>query len=93
MGPVYGQDKNEAQLLRNCYHNALQLAVSHSLSSIALPAISTGAYAYPPAEAATVASAAVAEFLSLDRTLREVRLVFIRQRDADIFLDNQQFDR
>ena len=44
VGPVYGQGKNEAQLLANCYHHALQMAVNHSLSSIAFPAISTGAY-------------------------------------------------
>jgi O-acetyl-ADP-ribose deacetylase (regulator of RNase III) len=92
VGPVYGQhDGREAELLAACYRNSLQLAVNQSLTSIAFPAISTGVFGYPTSEAATVASAAVAEFLAADQTLREVRLVFFQQRDADAFLENHTF--
>lgn len=92
VGPVYGRhDGNEARLLASCYRNSLRLAANHSLTSIAFPAISTGVFGYPASEAAAVSSAAVSEFLSADQTLREVRLVFFRQRDADAFLENQQF--
>jgi O-acetyl-ADP-ribose deacetylase (regulator of RNase III) len=92
VGPIYGRhDGREAELLAACYRNSLQLAVNQSLNSIAFPAISTGAFGYPTSEAARVASAAVAEFLAADQTLREVRLVFFQQRDADAFLENHTF--
>lgn len=92
VGPVYGRHGGrEAELLRDCYRNSLRLAASHSLSSIAFPAISTGAFGYPTSEAAAVASAAVAEFLSSDQTLREVRLIFFQRRDANVFLENHTF--
>lgn len=92
VGPIYGRHAGrEAELLTACYQNSLRLAASHSLSSIAFPAISTGAFGYPPFEAAAVSSAAVAEFLEADQSLREVRLVFFQQRDADTFLKNHRF--
>lgn len=92
VGPIYGQHGGrEARLLTGCYQNSLRLAVNHSLSSIAFPAISTGVFGYPRNEAAAVSSGAVAEFLAVDRTLREVRLIFFQQRDADVFLENHTF--
>lgn len=50
LGPVYGRDKPEAQLLANCYENALMLAENHRVKSIAFPAISTGIFGYPLAQ-------------------------------------------
>ena len=92
VGPVYGRhDGNEAQLLAACYQNSLRLAASHSLASIAFPAISTGVFGYPPSEAAAVSSAAVMEFLEGSETLKEVRLIFFQRRDADAFLENHEF--
>ncbi len=53
VGPIYGaQGGKEAELLANCYHNSLTLAVEKNLTSIAFPAISTGVYGYPMKEAA-----------------------------------------
>jgi O-acetyl-ADP-ribose deacetylase (regulator of RNase III) len=92
VGPIYGRHEGrEAELLASCYRNSLQLAVSQSLISIAFPAISTGAFGYPPAEAAAVSSAAVREFLDDNEALQEVRLIFFQQRDAKTFLKNQEF--
>lgn len=92
VGPVYGQhDGREAQLLAACYKNSLRLAASHSLTSIAFPAISTGVFGYPRSEAAAVSSAAVSEFLEDNQTLKEVCLVFFQRRDADAFLENHKF--
>ena len=92
VGPIYGRHAGaEAELLSACYQNSLRLAASHSLSSMAFPAISTGVFGYPPSEAAAVSSAAVAEFLAGDQTVKEVRLVFFQQRDADTFLKNHRF--
>lgn len=93
VGPVYGQHQGkEANLLAACYKNALQLAVKHSLSTIAFPAISTGVYGYPLHEAATVSSKAIKIFLSTERAIEEVRLVFFREADAEVFIQNQRFD-
>lgn len=92
VGPIYGEHRGkEPELLANCYHNSLTLAVEKNLSSIAFPAISTGVFGYPQAEAAQVASRTIENFLSTDHQLKEVRLVFFQDRDAELFLENQQF--
>jgi O-acetyl-ADP-ribose deacetylase len=92
VGPIYGRhDGREAELLAACYKNSLQLAVQNSLASIAFPAISTGVYGYPPAEAAAVASQAIMEFLATDKLLSEVRLVFFKQSDMNVFLRHHKF--
>lgn len=93
VGPVYGQHQGkEGDLLAACYTNSLQIAVKHSLSTIAFPAISTGVYGYPPHEAAAVSSEAIKLFLSTERSIEEVRLVFFREADAEVFTQNQLFD-
>ncbi|MDX6528625.1 MAG: O-acetyl-ADP-ribose deacetylase [Blastocatellia bacterium] len=92
VGPIYGEEHGkEAELLANCYHNSLTLAVEKNLTSLAFPAISTGVYGYPPEKAAAVASSTIENFLSTDRQLKEVRLVFFQARDAEVFLQNQKF--
>jgi O-acetyl-ADP-ribose deacetylase len=91
VGPIWGeQHGKEAELLANCYHNSLTLAVEKNLSSVAFPSISTGVYAYPRPEAAEVSSRTIENFLATDRQLKEVRLVFFRDEDAEIFLANQK---
>ena len=93
VGPIYGrQPDREAELLAACYQNSLLLARQHSISSIAFPSISTGAFGYPKAEAAKVASAAIKKFLTADTQIEEVRLVFFQQRDARVFLEYQEFE-
>lgn len=94
VGPIYGRHRGlEAELLKRCYQNSLRLAAEHELASIAFPAISTGAFAYPREEAARVSSAAISEFLlDQESTLALIRLVFFHARDAQVFLQNQSFD-
>src|SRR5712664_451240 len=93
-GPIYGEEHGkEAELLANCYHNSLTLAVEKNLTSAAFPAISTGVYSYPPEKTADVASRTIENFLSTDRQLKEVRLVFFQARDAEVFLENQKFSQ
>ncbi len=92
VGPIYGHhDGNEAQLLRACYQNSLALASRHGLTSIAFPAISTGAFGYPQAEAAEVASETIKSYVLTDDQVKEVRLVFFQLRSAEIFLEYQKF--
>ena len=92
VGPIYGRhDGQEASILASCYRNSLALAVEQGLRSIAFPAISTGAYSYPRAEAAAVVSEAVEEFLKSDDSLAQVRLVFFAPGEAEVFLENHRF--
>lgn len=72
LGPRYGIDHPEEELLANCYRNALKLAEEKGLESVAFPAISTGAFGYPLEEAARVA---LRTALDMDPTLKSVKLV------------------
>jgi O-acetyl-ADP-ribose deacetylase (regulator of RNase III) len=89
VGPIFGQhDGEEERLLAKCYRNSLLLAAKHELKSVAFPAISTGAYGYPKAEAAKVASTTVREFIHGGSSIEEVRLVFFGQEDMLAFLNS-----
>lgn len=64
VGPVWGGgESGEDSLLAACYRNALDLARSHGARSIAFPAISTGAYGFPPQRAAEIAVTTVRTWL------------------------------
>jgi O-acetyl-ADP-ribose deacetylase len=55
VGPVYGSVQDPAELLAKCHVSSLRIADELRARTIAFPAISTGVYGYPLAEAATVA--------------------------------------
>ncbi len=64
VGPVWsGGQRGEAALLSGAYRRCLELAAEHGCRSIALPALSTGAYGYPMDLAARTALATAIEFL------------------------------
>ncbi len=75
LGPVYGVDRPSDRLLAECYRNALTLAEEKALESVGFPAISTGAFGYPMAEAARVAMEAVRETLPALERLQQIRFV------------------
>src|SRR2546423_14544381 len=92
VGPIYGEDRGkEAELLANCYHNSLTLAVEKNVTSVAFPSIATGVYEYPREGAAELSSQTIEAFLSNDLQLKEVRLVFFQAPDAEVFVANQKF--
>jgi O-acetyl-ADP-ribose deacetylase (regulator of RNase III) len=56
VGPVWrGGRQGEPALLASCYRTSLALAAAHGVRTIAFPAISCGAYGYPPHEAVRIA--------------------------------------
>ena len=64
VGPVWGGgSRHEAELLAGAYRRSLELAVEHDCRSIAMPALSTGAYRYPMDQAARVALQTAIGFL------------------------------
>jgi O-acetyl-ADP-ribose deacetylase (regulator of RNase III) len=92
VGPVYGRGgADKAELLASCYFNSLRLAVDHGLKSIAFPAISTGIYGYPMDKAAAVSSRTIEQFLSVDKSIDAVKLVFFSAGDVGAFLKHHNF--
>jgi O-acetyl-ADP-ribose deacetylase (regulator of RNase III) len=89
VGPVWhGGADDEEDLLRSCYRSSLALARDLSIASIAIPAISTGVYAYPRELAARVAFAEVVTWLEDHDLPSSITLVFYSHDDADVFLES-----
>ena len=87
VGPIWrGGLHGESGLLANAYRNSLRLADRLGLHNIAFPAISTGAYGYPPAEAALIAIEAVVDALGEARNTREARFVLFDRASLEVFL-------
>jgi O-acetyl-ADP-ribose deacetylase (regulator of RNase III) len=77
VGPIWhGGDADEAELLGSCHRRAIELAAELGCTSLAFPAISTGAYGYPVELAAPVAVAATRDALTAQPTIELVRFVF-----------------
>jgi len=86
VGPVWrGGHQGEPELLANCYQNSLQRALENGLKSLAFPCISTGAYGYPPEQAAAVAVSVVRHFVTQKPGLEEVRFVVFGDRDRALY--------
>ena len=59
VGPVYHGKEKDVEQLASCHLKCLDLALEKGCRSIAFPAISTGAYGYPVAEASVIAVGSV----------------------------------
>jgi O-acetyl-ADP-ribose deacetylase (regulator of RNase III) len=65
VGPVWrGGTAGEPDLLASCYRSSLEAAAANGVRTIAFPAISTGIYSYPVAQAAAIACRTVADFVA-----------------------------
>lgn len=83
LGPVYGRDKPEDQLLADCYRNALRRAEEERITSVAFPSISTGAFGYPMEEAARVAFQTIKEQASDLESVKRIRFVLWGEEAMD----------
>lgn len=84
LGPVYGADRPEAQLLASCYRRALELAEEKGLASIASPALSTGAFGYPMEDAAQVAMNAIVDAAPKLKSVKHIRFTLFGDNDLAI---------
>jgi len=75
LGPVYGRDKPEDELLASCYRRALELAEEKGIKSVAFPAISTGAFGYPLEAATEVAFRTIGEMIPGLQKVKHIRFV------------------
>lgn len=84
VGPIYGVNKPEADLLANCYVNALKLAEENHIASIGFPAISTGVYGYPVAEAAEVVFKTFMRLIPGLKSVKRIRMVLFGKNAYDV---------
>lgn len=82
VGPVYSRSEDRSALLAACHTSALAVADELGASSVAFPAISTGAFGYPPHLAAPTAVDAVR---SADTRVQLVRFVIFDQTVEEFF--------
>ncbi|MEZ0114237.1 O-acetyl-ADP-ribose deacetylase (regulator of RNase III) [Catenulispora sp. EB89] len=59
VGPVYSRDEDRSALLAACHTNSLHVADTLGAKTVAFPAISTGIFSWPIADAARIAIATV----------------------------------
>jgi O-acetyl-ADP-ribose deacetylase (regulator of RNase III) len=86
VGPVYTPGKDQSRLLAECYKNSIKVAKKKGCASIAFPAISTGIYGYPKAEAARIAYRAVLD--SVEGSDIKVLFVFHSKSSESLFIDS-----
>jgi O-acetyl-ADP-ribose deacetylase (regulator of RNase III) len=86
VGPVYAKSEDRSALLTSCHVQSLRVADELGARSIAFPAISTGVYGYPLAEAAPLALAAVRD---ADTRVQEVRFVLFDEPALSAFRSAQ----
>ncbi|MGM0482539.1 MAG: macro domain-containing protein [Patescibacteria group bacterium] len=85
LGPRYGIDEPAPDLLESVYKRALIIADNYNISSVAFPAISTGAFGYPIEEAAEVSLRAVLKEFKNLKNVNRVRFVLHSKKDRSIF--------
>lgn len=88
VGPVWSRAEDRSELLASCYVESLRVADALGARTTAFPAISTGAYRWPVADAARIALTAVHEaatgvtevrFVLFDDTVHEAFAEGLRQ--------------
>lgn len=84
VGPIWrGGTHGEAEILRSCYRQCIELAEASGITSIAFPAISTGVYGYPKDQAAKIAIASVSSAVEGTPVIGEVVFCCFSIADLD----------
>ena len=75
LGPKYRLDEDPSGNLSRAVRSAILLADENGVKRLAMPAISTGVYGYPPEEAVPIIVNAASETLGKLSSIEEVRFV------------------
>ena len=87
VGPVWsGGKRGEAKTLASAYRESMRVADENSVTTIAFPSISTGAYRYPLNEAAKIAIKTVTEALQASLFIKEVRFALFDSSTLDVYV-------
>src|SRR6478672_6867828 len=83
VGPVYDRREDRSHLLASCYREALRVADELGVRSIALPAVSAGAYGWPIASAADIA---IDTMRATETGVEHARFVMVSDGTYDEFM-------
>ena len=90
VGPVWG-DGDEDNKLADAVTGCLRVADELKLTSIAMPAISTGIFGFPKERAAKIIFSAIEKYFESNAsTLKVVKLVLFDQPTVDVFIKSWQ---
>ncbi|MEV4332061.1 O-acetyl-ADP-ribose deacetylase [Streptomyces sp. NPDC049597] len=84
VGPVWSREEDRSALLASCHREALKVADQLGARTVAFPAISTGAYGWPMADAARIAVEAVRD---ANTHVEEVRFVLFDEEAYRAFAE------
>ena len=87
VGPKYWEDPTPEASLRRAIRNTLLLADENGLKRLAVPAISTGVYGYPPEEAIPIMVSEASAQASKLKSLEEIRFVVREAHLNRLFID------
>lgn len=88
VGPIWqGGERGEDEALRQTVLRALEKARELGASSVAFPAISTGAYGFPRERAAPIFFAEFGAALALEGDLREIKMVLFSRSDFELWAE------
>jgi O-acetyl-ADP-ribose deacetylase (regulator of RNase III) len=86
VGPVWqGGSRGEPELLASAYRSSMALAREQGLRTLAFPAISTGIYGYPLADATRVAVATVRAELTAPGSIERVVFACFSREAVDAY--------
>lgn len=84
VGPRYGEEKGDEKLA-SAIRSSLEKAEKLRIKSVALPAISTGVYGYPPERCATIMTEVIKNFAWRAENLKKVIVCLYGKQAYDIF--------
>jgi len=79
-----GPNRGDPHLLASCYHSALDIAVEHSVRTIAFPCVATGLNSFPLEVSAQIVLQTTRRWLEKDNNRDKIdRIIFVFWRDVE----------
>jgi len=86
VGPIwYGGNRQEAELLAQCYRRSIQIAIDYKITSLAFPCISTGIYGFPKNLAAEIAVKTCQQEQQKNSNCPKIIFCCFGQKDYEIY--------